>query len=152
MDLQSLADILIGEWEGQSQLWLDPSKPPESTAVTGQFEWVFGERILRHRYQGTAAGKPHHGEETYVDNQFQGRLELYWSDSFHMNYAVMKSVGQWTEKGYDVKGGYEVGKDMAPWGWRTTLEVIAQDHVQQTAYNISPAGEEDLAVRVDYRK
>ena len=38
------------------------------------------------------------------------------------------------------------------WGWRTHLRTDGKDHFEIAMTNISPEGEEDLAVRMEFRR
>ena len=38
------------------------------------------------------------------------------------------------------------------WGWRTNIEIISDDEVMITAYNISPEGQDDKATETVYKR
>ncbi len=38
------------------------------------------------------------------------------------------------------------------WGWRTNIEIINDDEVMITAYNISPEGQDDKATETVYKR
>ena len=54
---------------------------------------------MRNEYEGSMQGKPRHGgEETMAFNAMKKQFQVSWFDSFRMNYAIMFSEGEATER------------------------------------------------------
>lgn len=141
---------LVGKWEGKVTTWTRPGAPPfDESTVEGEFTLILGGRNLRHGYQGSMKGKPRHGEETIAYNSVTKQFEVAWFDDFHMSDGILFSKGERTDKGFTVHAKYAVG-DTPPWGWRTEFELIDQDHLTITAYNITPEGQELKGVEIKY--
>ena len=101
---------LIGKWEGGCRTWFEPRKLADESRVNGEFLEVFDGQFVRHTYAGTMQGKPRRGEELIAFNSVTESFESTWVDEFHMNYAIMFSQGESTERGFSVRGEYEVGE------------------------------------------
>jgi hypothetical protein len=148
---EELLKSLVGTWEGTCRTWFQPGKLADESKIKGKIEPVLGGLFLRHSYESTILGKPRSGEETIAFDTAARKFQVSWFDSFHMNYAIMFSEGEQTEKGFSVAGQYSV-PDGKPWGWKTVFQMTDNDHLTITAYNITPDGQEAKAVETVYKR
>jgi uncharacterized protein DUF1579 len=136
---------LVGSWTGTSKLWLEPDVLTDESPVQGSIQLVLDGRFALYLYQGSVESEPQKGIFTFGYNTLSDQYEASWVDSFHNNTAIMFCVGSAKEDGFSVLGSYPDPNGGPDWGWRTEVELVDDDHLLITAYNISPEGGEAKA-------
>jgi uncharacterized protein DUF1579 len=131
---------LAGGWAGISKLWLEPDKLADEAPLVGNIQLILDGRFALFLYQSAIQDEPQHGMFIFGYNTTLDRYETSWVDSFHNNTAIMSCVGTSIENGFSVLGSYPDPTGGPDWGWRTVLELLDEDHLLITAYNISPEG------------
>ncbi|QEG40281.1 DUF1579 family protein [Roseimaritima ulvae] len=143
---------MLGAWTGVCRTWFQPGVLADESPIEGRFFRNLPGEFLRHQYTSSLNGKPRSGEETLIFNSITKRFECVWMDTFHMNYAIMFSDGEATEDGWFVVGSYDVAADTPRWGWKTVYQIVEEQRLQITAYNVSPEGQSDKAIELVYTR
>ncbi len=148
----ALLEAMTGAWRGRARLWLVPGALHGEAPVSGEVVTVLGGRFVRHDYSTTIDQVQHGGTALLGMELSQRAWQVAWADTFHMGTGIMLSEGPFTrgEAAISVLGSYDAG-DGAPWGWRTTFEP-AGHRLLVRHFNITPEGDEALAVELDYRR
>ena len=137
---------LVGGWAGTTRLWVEPDVLTDESAMVGSVQLILDGRFALFLYQSSVEGEPQHGMFTFGYNTLSDQWEASWVDSWHNNTAIMFCVGTSMENGFSVLGSYPDPTGGPDWGWRTVVELLDQDHLTLTAYNISPEGGEAKAM------
>jgi hypothetical protein len=88
----------------------------------------------------------------FEDEPAPGVATIAWIDGWHNGGRIMVSTGVLLESGgVDVRGSYPDKPEYAGWGWRTVHEPT-NGGWSMTMYNMTPDGEEALAVSADYTR
>ena len=146
----SLEAFLAGPriWTGTSTL-KDPANGVDTpSASSATIAPALHDKFVRIGYTWSYGGTAHEGLIMIAHDPKSAACQLYWGDPFHMGRSIMTLHGTIEAASLSAKGSYAAppGPD---WGWRIDVSATA-DSLRITMYNITPEGDEDLAVRAEY--
>lgn len=152
MKFEELKSTLIGDWQGTKLLYFSP--PPDPPAATSPAKLavtpVAGDSFLQFSYDWTYEGEQQTGVLLLSCDE-ENAASAAWVDSFHMSSKILWCLGTVADGVPNVLGSYAAppGPD---WGWRIAIRSVSQNEMQIVMHNISPEGQEDLAVQADFAR
>jgi hypothetical protein len=99
-------------------------------------------------YSWADEGQPQEG--VLVLGQSQEKLTAAWVDSWHMQDTMMQCTGTLSSDGIVSVVGHYAAPPGPDWGWRIALQSDSTDQFRLIMYNITPDGEEMLAVEAAF--
>jgi len=141
---------IAGHYLGKTKVWADPgSQTPDESDSELHVSSVCGGHWLRLEDRGSFQGKARAGEMTLGFHKDAQRFDLSWIDSFHTGSSIMQSQGlPLTDGLIEVTGSFTAGDET--WGWRTEFDT--RNGFVMRAFNISPTGEERIAVETNWTR
>lgn len=113
-------------------------------AAQGQF--------LTLHYTWADEGRPQDGLLVLGYEAGQTALKAYWIDSWHMSDKFMFCTGPLEAAGVVSVSGAYAAQPGPDWGWRIVVEPQANDSWRMVMYNITPEGQEVLAVEAHFTR
>lgn len=143
---------LVGDWSGTVKVWFEPDQLASEGSVRGRIRSVLNGRFVIHEYEAQCMGETENGVAIHGYHLDRHCYESAWIDSFHTGTQIMVSRGVPTAVLHSVTGSYGGESDGEAWGWRTEIELKSADRLLIRMFNITPQGEESLAVEFDYQR
>jgi len=142
---------LGGPWQATYQLRGDPSFEGDSPSAANVTS-MLGGRFVRIDYTWSDRGKPQEGALIVAHEPDTDAVTAVWMDTWHNGHRMMVCTGGMRpDGGLDIRGTYGAGPGGQEWGWHTVIE-LAEDAWRMAMFNVTPEGQESLAVMADYRR
>lgn len=152
MTFNQLQNDLIGDWTGENVLrlsWMTPSEFASASNLTARK--AVGGKFLALEYTWEYDNQAHEGLLLLGFDAKEEIVRASWADSWHSSDRPLALAGKISEQNaVELFGTYQV-PNHPDWGWKIHVAPSA-DRLRITMYNVSPDGEDDLAVTADYEK
>jgi hypothetical protein len=132
-----------GEYQGRKVLHLSWHEDEAQRRQEGDATLTINGPSLK--YTWTYQDEPQTGE---IHWPTPNPADVVWIDSWHTAGEPMHLSGTAHDGEVDVKGTYKV-PDSPDWGWRIHFGP-ATPPIRLTMFNISPQGEEEIAVELEF--
>ncbi len=141
-----------GTWQGTSTLQdpghIEPDSSPSMLTVTPLLDG----RFVRMEYTWSYRGAPHAGS-LLVGHQKKGAtVSMHWIDSWHNSDNVMAMAGRAETSTLLTAQGTYAAPPGPDWGWKIAVTPELDGRLRIVMYNISPEGQEFLAVEGEYAR
>ena len=145
---------LEGHWKGTAKTWFEADVVGDESPVEGTMKLILDGRFIMHEYSGSMAGQDLQGIVIIGYHLALQKYQTAWIDSFHNGTAIMFSESNKASADINVLGSYAyVTPELEQhWGWRTEINLLNDDELIFTAFNISPEGEEVKATETHYKR
>ena len=154
MSVPEILEKLVGRWHGVNRLhttWI-PENPVRETSSIATIELTARGRFLKIEYDWAFEEAVQEGLILIGDEKETDSIKAFWIDSWHLSDKFMVSEGRLeTVDAISLKGFYSV-PDNPDWGWRTIIEPDGHQTFKIIMYNVSPEGEETLAVEMELKR
>lgn len=118
---------MVGEWEGDITMWMDPSQPPQTMKGTTTYESIMDGRYIVGHYSGMMMGMPFNGMDiTGYDNALKV-FQSIWVDN--MGTGMMKTEGTYDKSTNSITyKGQMVTPNGSMADVRQVVKIIDKDH------------------------
>jgi len=149
--LEKLAECACGS-TGTNRL-SDPSmNVSDDSPSTAELTPLLDGKFIRLDYTWAYEGAAQEGSLLIGYESAPAIVTAHWVDTWHMGEAVMSCKGTAEDDGSVVVLGSYAAPPGPDWGWRIVLQPVDGTTLRLVMYNITPDGEEELAVEADYRR
>jgi len=154
MSVPEILEKMVGKWRGVNRLhttWI-PENPVRETASIATIELTARGRFLKIEYDWTYDEAVQEGLILIGDEKDTDSIKAFWIDSWHLSDKFMVSEGRREMNDSVVLKGFYTVPDHPDWGWLTVIEPERDNSFKIIMYNVSPDGEEALAVEMEFTR
>jgi hypothetical protein len=147
---QQLAKM-IGTWDVDAKLWMDPKAPPTESKATAQFTSVYEGRYIKQDFQGDMMGMPYSGTGYEGFDRGLGVYTAVWMDS--MSTGMFTQTGKASADGKTITYGGEMycPQTNGPIKARSVMTRVSDDELTYEMF-VTQNGHEDKSMELHYHR
>jgi hypothetical protein len=143
-------DNLPGHWKGTSRLFFEGDQ--YDSLSTADIHSIIQSQFINISYTWEIENESQDGQITFLASIAKTPTIATWLDSWHMRNKIMVCEGTMNPAGTVSLLGSYAAPPSPDWGWRIEIELQNEVLLVIRMLNISPEGEEELAVLAQYHK
>jgi hypothetical protein len=141
-----------GTWQGTSTLQDPGNIEPETTASLLTVTPLLDGRFVRLDYTWSYRGTSHAGSLLVGCQKKAYAVSMHWIDSWHNSDTVMALAGRAESPSLLAARGSYAAPPGPDWGWKIGVTPETEGALRIVMHNISPEGQEFLAVEGEYSR
>jgi hypothetical protein len=143
-------DVMVGTWDTNVKMWMDPSKPAEESSGTSENRWVLGNRYVQETYEGTFMGQPFSGIGYTGYDNITKKYTGTWMDS--ASTAMMNMAGKADAEGKVMTFTGTMNDPMTGKASKLTSKVTVadNDHHTMEMWGPDPSGKVYKMMEITY--
>lgn len=100
-------EALVGDWNAEVKLWMDPSAPPNVTKGSAKSKWILGGRFVQQEFKGEFMGKPFQGMGLTGYDNMKKKYSSFWVDDVSTAMHISEGGAENAGKAITLEGKYD---------------------------------------------
>lgn len=145
-------DDMVGTFDADVRMWMDPTKPPEDSKGTSVNKWVLGDRYVQTSYEGSMMGEPFNGIGYTGYDNVQKKYVGTWMDTG--GTGIMSSTCNLDASGKSMtcKASFWDATTGKPSSMETKTSWTDRDHHSMEMWGTAPGGKKFKMMEMTYTR
>jgi hypothetical protein len=152
-DMHKKLEDMIGTFDADVRMFMDPSKPPEDSKGTSVNTWALGNRFVESKYDGTFMGNPFNGIGYMGYDNVQKKYVGSWMDTASTGMMWSTCVADAGGKSMTCKSTSvwdPMSGKPSPMEFKTTIP--DHDHYKMEMWGAGPTGQKYKMMEISYTR
>ncbi|HEY1252593.1 MAG TPA: DUF1579 domain-containing protein [Thermoanaerobaculia bacterium] len=152
-DMHKKLDDMVGTFNAELKMWMDPSKPPETSKGTETSAWALGGRFVETKFEGTFMGQPFNGLGYTGYDNVQKKYVGTWMDTAGTGMMFSTCTLDATGKSMTCKSSTvwdPMSGKQTPMEFKTTW--TDRDHHTMEMFGAGPDGKNYKMMEISYTR
>ena len=143
---------LIGSWDCNTKMWMDPSAAPTESKGTAEYKWILGNRFIEEDVAGDMGGMPYHGLGITGYDLYKKQYNWIWMDE--MGTMMMYTMGNAdnTGKVFTFGGTYDDFMSGQTKTYKAVMTIVDDNDHTFAMFDQAPDGKLTKFFEVDYTR